>query len=49
MKELIKIEMNDNQEPIVGGRELHEALGIETRYSDWFKRICEYGFVENQD
>lgn len=49
MKELIKIEMNDNQEPIVGGRELHEALGIETRYSDWFKRMCEYGFVENQD
>lgn len=49
MKELINIEMNDNQEPIVGGRELHEALGIETRYSDWFKRMCEYGFVENQD
>lgn len=49
MKELIKIELNDNQEPIVGGRELHEALGIETRYSDWFKRMCEYGFVENQD
>lgn len=49
MKELVKIEMNDNQEPIVGGRELHEALGIETRYSDWFKRMCEYGFVENQD
>ncbi len=49
MKELIKVEINDNQEPIVGGRELHEALGIETRYSDWFKRMCEYGFVENQD
>lgn len=49
MKELIKIEMNDNQEPIVGGRELHEALGIETPYKKWFDRMCEYGFIENQD
>lgn len=47
--ELIKIEVNENQEPIVGGRELHEALGIETQYTKWFERMCEYGFVENQD
>lgn len=47
--ELIKIEINENNEPIVGGRELHEALGIETRYNVWFPRMCEYGFVENQD
>lgn len=47
--ELIKIETNENNEPIVGGRELHKALGIETRYNDWFTRMCEYGFVENQD
>lgn len=47
--ELIKVELNENQEPIVGGRELHEALGVETRYNDWFRRMCEYGFVENQD
>lgn len=47
--ELIKIEVNENQEPIVGGRELHKALGIETRYDTWFNRMKEYGFVENQD
>lgn len=47
--ELIKIEVNENQEPIVGGRELHEALGIETQYTKWFERMCGYGFTENQD
>ncbi len=49
MNELIKIELNENQEPIVGGRELHAALGIETDYRHWFTRMCEYGFTENQD
>lgn len=46
---LLKVEINENQEPIVGGRELHEALGIKTDYRHWFNRMCEYGFVENQD
>lgn len=32
MKELIKVKVNENQEPIVDGRELYEALGVETRY-----------------
>lgn len=47
--EMLKIEVNENQEPIVGGRELHEALGVETQYTKWFERMCEYGFIENQD
>lgn len=47
--ELIKIEVNENQEPIVGGRELHEVLEVKTPYTQWFERMCEYGFVENQD
>ena len=49
MNELIKIEMNENQEPVVNGRELHEVLGVETPYRIWFPRMCEYGFVENVD
>ena len=49
MKDLIKVEMNENQEPIVSGRELHEVLEMETRYNDWFPRMCEYGFAENID
>lgn len=47
--ELLKVEVNENQEPIVGGRELHEALEVKTAYKDWFPRMCEYGFIENQD
>ena len=49
MKDLIKIEVNENQEPVVNGRELHEALGVSTRYNDWFSRMKEYGFTENAD
>lgn len=49
MKDLIKIEVNENQEPIVNGRELHEALEVKTDYKKWFDRMCEYGFNENID
>jgi len=49
MKELIKVELNDNQEPIVSGRMLHEFLGIGTEYAKWFSRMIEYGFIENID
>lgn len=49
MNEIIKINLNDNQEPVVSGRQLHEALGVKTAYKDWFPRMTEYGFVEGQD
>lgn len=49
MNDLIKIEINENQEPIVNGRELHKALGVKTAYKDWFPRMVEYGFNEGQD
>lgn len=49
MEDLIKIEVNENQEPIVNGRELHKALGVESNYTTWFNRMCEYGFSENID
>lgn len=48
MNELIKIEERDGEQ-LVSGRELHEFLGIKTKYKDWFPRMCEYGFVENTD
>ena len=28
MNELINVTLNDNQEPVVSGRQLHEALGV---------------------
>lgn len=49
MKELIKIDVNENQEPVVNGRELYDALEVKTAYKDWFPRMCEYGFRENED
>ena len=49
MHELIKVELNEVQEPIVSGRELHEFLEVETPYTQWFERMCEYGFIEKQD
>ena len=48
MNELIKIEVKDGQQ-LVSGRELHEFLEIKTPYTQWFERMCEYGFVENTD
>lgn len=49
MTELIKIEANENMEPVVRGRDLHKMLGVATAYKDWFPRMCEYGFIEGQD
>ena len=49
MNELIKVEINENQEPVISGRELHEKLEIDTPFRIWFPRMCEYGFSENID
>ena len=49
MNELIKVNINENQEPVISGRELHEKLEIETPFRIWFPRMCEYGFSENID
>lgn len=47
--ELIKITTNENGEQLVSGRELHEFLEVQTKYTDWFKRMVDYGFTENID
>ncbi len=48
MYDLITVDF-DNERPMVSGRELYTALEIKTRYNDWFRRMCEYGFIENID
>lgn len=48
MNELIKVTY-ENDRLTVSGRDLHKKLGISTRYNDWFSRVCEYGFTENED
>ena len=48
MNELIEVNY-DSGKPTVSGRNLHEALGIKTPYTQWFERMCAYGFVEGKD
>ena len=49
MNELINVTLNDNHEPIVSGRQLHEVLGVNSNYTTWFDRMTDYGFTENED
>lgn len=46
--ELMKINY-ENENPTVSGRELHEVLEVKSKYADWFKSMCSYGFSENVD
>ena len=47
--ELIKVTVNENDEQLVSGRELHEFLEVGTPYKKWFERMIDYGFTENVD
>lgn len=49
MNDLINVTLNENQEPVVSGRQLHKVLGVKTEYKKWFSRMAEYGFAENED
>lgn len=48
MNELIKVNYEDGK-GLVSGRELHEFLEVNSVFTTWFKRMCEYGFDENTD
>lgn len=47
--ELVNIYEGKNKEQIVSGRELHEFLESNERYSKWFNRMLTYGFMEDVD
>lgn len=48
MNDLIKINY-ENDRPTVLGRDLHRMLEVNSNYTTWFRRMCEYGFTENAD
>lgn len=48
MNEIININYSSDR-PTVLGRELHDMLGVNSNYTTWFNRMCEYGFSENVD
>ena len=47
MNELFTINADGN-EPTVSARDLHKALGIRKRFSEWFEKNSQ-GFIENED
>lgn len=49
IKELFTLEKDTEGNPVISGRELYEALGIETQYTKWINRMFDYGFEENKD
>lgn len=47
MNDLIMV--NKKGEQVVSGRILYDFLQIKTKYNDWFRHMCEYGFERNVD
>ncbi len=48
MQELVKITEQDGRQ-VVSARELHTFLEVPTHFTDWAKRMFEYGFSEQVD
>lgn len=46
MNELIKVNVDTQT---VSARELHKIVGTTERFSNWFDRQLQFGFVENED
>ena len=46
--EMIPLTENDGVQAVMG-RDLHTFLEVNTNYTEWFKRMAEYGFVAGQD
>ena len=49
MNELLKVEINANNEQVISGRLLHQFLEVGTQYTKWIERMLPYGFTENVD
>lgn len=49
MSNLINIQTSRGGKQVVSGRELHDFLEVKTPFTDWSKRMFEYGFQENVD
>lgn len=48
-QQLIPLKEDENGDVLISARDLHEFLEIGAHFKDWFPRMCEYGFNENQD
>ena len=41
MNNLINVTLNENQEPVVSGRQLYQVLGVKKRFSVWFEQYSD--------
>lgn len=48
MNQLINVTLNENQEPVVSARALHQTLEVKKRFSAWFEQNIK-SFVEGYD
>lgn len=46
---LLPVQQSINDRITVSARDLHTFLSVDTRFNDWFPRMCEYGFDEGID
>ncbi|MGJ1431587.1 antA/AntB antirepressor family protein [Sphingobacterium spiritivorum] len=49
MEKLIKITQDTSLGQVVSARELYEFLEVKTDFTDWCKRMFDYGFEEDKD
>lgn len=49
MKELVKINTNKHGKKLVSARELRDFLEVKTDFSNWCKRMFDYGMVDGKD
>lgn len=49
LAQLIPINTENPEHITVSARDLHTFLEVETKYADWFPRMCEYGFESGRD
>lgn len=48
-EQLIPVNVDSPDRITVSARDLHAALEVDTRFRDWFPRMCEYGFESGRD
>lgn len=48
MNELLKVEINDNQEPVMSARDLHEFLDSAKDFTEFFINVSEYRIRSNK-
>ncbi|WP_153731567.1 phage antirepressor KilAC domain-containing protein [Sporosarcina obsidiansis] len=49
MNELIPTSKNENGNILVSGRDLYTFLEVKEKYTQWFTRMLDFGFIENVD